>query len=75
MSFIKSRLNRDNFWNLMFWLGITLFMMLGEYFNNIKLVGYSLFCFVGLGVPFIIKQIQDVKFDKKYGFLTIMVGH
>jgi len=68
MSFIKSRMNKDNFWNLMFWLGMTLFTVLGECFNSIKWLEYSFFCFAGLGVPLIIKQIQDVKFDKKYGF-------
>ena len=70
MSFIKSRLNKDNFWNLMFWLGMTSFTVLGEYFNNIKWLEYSFFCFAGLGVPLIIKQMQDVKFDKKYGFFN-----
>lgn len=70
MGFIKSRLNKDNFWNLMFWVGMTLFTVLGEYFNNIKLVEYSFFCFAGLGLPLIIKQVQDVKFDKKYGFFN-----
>ena len=70
MGFIKSRLNKDNFWNLMCWAFITLCTMLSEYFNNIKLVEYSFLCFSILGVPFIIKQIQDVKFDKKYGFFN-----
>jgi hypothetical protein len=70
MNFVKSRLNKDNFWNLMFWLGMTSFTVLGEYFSNIKLLEYSFFCFAGLGVPLIIKQVQDVKFDKKYGFFN-----
>ena len=70
MSFIKSRLNRDNFWNLMFWLGVTLCVMLSEYFNDNKLfAGLSLWLGI-LGVPFIVKQMQDVKFDKKYGFFN-----
>ena len=70
MGFIKSRLNKDNFWNLIFWLGMTLFTVLSEYFNNIALVEYSLLYFAILGLPFIVKQIQDVKFDKKYGFFN-----
>jgi hypothetical protein len=49
---------------------MTSFTVLGEYFNNIKWLEYSFFCFAGLGVPLIIKQVQDVKFDKKYGFFN-----
>ena len=75
MGFIKSWLNKDNFWNLMFWAFITLCTMLSEYFNNIKLVEYSFLCFSILGVPFIIKQIQDVKFDKNMVSLIPTVGH
>ena len=70
MSFVKSRLNKDNFWNMMFWFGITLCLAISEYFNGDKLLGFIFLWIAILGVPFTVKQIQDVKFDKKYGFFN-----
>ncbi|WP_341751202.1 hypothetical protein [Candidatus Tisiphia endosymbiont of Piscicola geometra] len=43
MNWIKSRLNKDNFWNLMFWLGICFNMAMSEIFDSIFLTLITLF--------------------------------
>jgi hypothetical protein len=68
MGFIKARLNKDNFWNLMFWLGMTVGTAISECLSSNRLLFGISICATLFLVPFIIKTAQDVKFDKKYGF-------
>ena len=68
--FIKLRLNRDNFWNLMFWLGMSVGTLISEYLSDNRLLFGISVCIMLFIVPFIIKTAQDVKFDEKYGFFA-----
>lgn len=70
MGFIKVRLNRDNFWNLMFWLGMSVGTLISECLSNNRLLFGISVCIMLFIVPFIIKTAQDVKFDEKYGFFA-----
>lgn len=72
MSFIKARLNRDNFWNLMFWLEMTVgltsavLLSLAEY-NKLAFIGFWLTI---LGVPYIIQKACRVSFNEEKNFLN-----
>ena len=59
MNPIKSRLNRDNFWNLMFWFGMSFGTFLAE-FTNMSI----LFWITAILVPYFIKQLNKFKADK-----------
>ena len=52
MDWIKSRLNKDNLWNLIFWLGICFGMAMSEIFDSILLVLFTLFILPKLLVTF-----------------------
>jgi hypothetical protein len=58
MNFIKSRLNRDNFWNLMFWVAINIGLSCAVLCS---ISGYNVLAFIGfwatlIGVPYAVKQ-------------------
>lgn len=71
MGFIKSRLNIDNFWNLMFWLGmsggISAALSLGE-INAV--LGGVLFWMTIIFVPLIIKGCSEVAYIGNKVFLN-----
>jgi hypothetical protein len=59
--FIDSRMNKDNFWNLMFWLG----MFLG--FGASELIAQpisGIICWIAIiGMPYLVKRNADITFD------------
>jgi hypothetical protein len=70
-NFIKARLNRDNFWNLMLWFGMSLGWFL-LYFNleSHPTVASIIFWITFLGLPYTVKKANKVVFDKENGFFT-----
>ena len=72
MSFIKSRMNKDNFWNLMFWLGMSLcsgsFVLFSEY--KYDKLSFLFFLLTILGIPFIVKKCTKITFNKENGFFN-----
>jgi len=61
--FIASRMNKDNFWNLMFWLGMFLGFSSAAFIDKQPISGIigvvTLF-----GMPYLVKRNTDVSFDK-----------
>ena len=60
--FIASRMNKDNFWNLMYWLG----MFLG--FGSASFIAHpisGIICWIAIiGMPYLVKRNTDITFDK-----------
>ena len=60
--FIASRMNKDNFWNLMYWLG----MFLG--FGSASFIAQpisGIICWIAIiGMPYLVKRNTDITFDK-----------
>ena len=69
MNFIKSRLNSDNFWNLMFWLGMSVGNVFSESCDDINVACSSLWITI-LVVPFIVSKAQKITFNKENGFFN-----
>jgi hypothetical protein len=63
VGFIASRMNKDNFWNLMFWLGMFLGFTSAALIDKQPISGIigvvTLF-----GMPYLVKRNTDVSFDK-----------
>lgn len=63
VGFIASRMNKDNFWNLMFWLGMFLGFSSATFIDKQPISGIigvvTLF-----GMPYLVKRNTDVSFDK-----------
>ena len=61
--FIASRMNKDNFWNLMFWLGMFLGFASATLIDKQPISGIigvvTLF-----GMPYLVKRNADITFDK-----------
>ena len=70
-NFIKARLNRDNFWNLMLWFGMSfgwcVTFSIDELYPTISLITFWLTL---LGVPYAVKKANKLSFDKKKGFFN-----
>ncbi len=60
--FISSRMNKHNFWNLMYWLG----MFIG--FGSASFIAQpisGIICWIAIiGMPYLVKRNTDVTFDK-----------
>ncbi|WP_375333260.1 MULTISPECIES: hypothetical protein [unclassified Candidatus Tisiphia] len=73
MNWIKSRLNKDNFWNLMFWSGVvfSVFMviLLDELLHN-KVVNFISAWITILLVPYLIARCNKVKYTEDKIFLN-----
>jgi len=61
--FIASRMNKDNFWNLMFWLGMFLGFTSAAYIDKQPISGI-LGVVTLFGMPYLVKRNADVTFDK-----------
>jgi len=61
--FIASRMNKDNFWNLMFWLGMFLGFSSAAFIDKQPISGI-LGVVTLFGVPYLVKRNTDVTFDK-----------
>ena len=59
IGFIKTRLNRDNFWNLMFFLGLFLGISLALITDIMFLAWIAI-----IGTPWLVKKNSDITFDK-----------
>ena len=59
IGFIKARLNRDNFWNLMFFLGLFLGISLALITDIMFLAWIAI-----IGTPWLVKKNSDITFDK-----------
>lgn len=71
MNFIKSRLNKDNFWNLMFLVGMVVGWSITDAFGKENPTGAFISSWLTiLGVPYIIKKACPVTFDKNEGFFN-----
>lgn len=71
MNFIKSRLNKDNFWNLMFWVGMTIGLSITEIFGDQNPVAAFVSAWITiLGMPYIMTKARPVTFDKNDGFFN-----
>jgi hypothetical protein len=70
-NFIKARLNRDNFWNLMLWFGMSLGWCLtfsiDELYPTISLITFWITL---LGVPYAVKKANKLSFDIENGFFN-----
>ena len=62
IGFIQTRLNRDNFWNLMFL--VLSVLGFGAGFSIQQPFGGILFWVTLLGVPYLVKRNSDITFDK-----------
>jgi hypothetical protein len=71
VGFIRARLNRDNFWNLIFWLGMScgcaIAALIGEKHN--KLASVVLWITI-LGMPILLRIFNRVTFIKDNEFLN-----
>lgn len=73
MEWLKERINRDNFWNLMFWVGVTISVLVTEllvYSFEIGLLGLILFIISMTIVPYIIASFNKVKYIEGKIFLN-----
>jgi hypothetical protein len=69
MSWLKSRCTHDNFWNLMFWLGMTIGWFVTFQFGKQYPTGAAISSWVTiLGVPFIAVKASKLTFTKEEGF-------
>lgn len=68
MQFVKDRLNRDNFWTLMFWVGIAVGLALA--LNLSPKAGGVIFWVTMIFIPWLIKRKHGMKLDKKKHFLN-----
>ena len=64
-NWIKERLNKDNFWNVMFWVGICLNIVLIEVTDSILLFLISLVL-----IPVSLTKINKVKYTEDNIFMT-----
>jgi uncharacterized membrane protein YhaH (DUF805 family) len=70
-NFIKARLNRDNFWNLMLWFGMSFgWFLAGIIQESHPTVASIIFWITFLGVPYTVKKANKVVFDKENGFFN-----
>jgi hypothetical protein len=71
MNFIKSRLNSDNFWNLIFWLGMSVGWFVVFQFGKANPDGACIASWSTLlGVPFIVGKAQKITFNKEDGYFN-----
>ncbi|RYE27587.1 MAG: hypothetical protein EOP45_00710 [Sphingobacteriaceae bacterium] len=71
MSWFKARWNKDNFWNLMFWLGITANMVLVDIFANLVPVLALIFFILGLTItPYLLARVNKVVFTEEKVFIN-----
>lgn len=70
-NFIKARLNRDNFWNLMLWFGMSLGWAIGVSISESpSTISTSIVWLTLLGVPYAVKKANKLSFDKEKGFFN-----
>ncbi|WP_375331690.1 hypothetical protein [Candidatus Tisiphia endosymbiont of Temnostethus pusillus] len=70
MNWIKSRLNKDNFWNLMFWWGMSFGLFLSVFLDEYKYVSNALFWITILLVPYLVAKYNKVKYTEDKMFLN-----
>ncbi|CAN0586391.1 unnamed protein product [Ectocarpus sp. 12 AP-2014] len=71
MNPIKFRLNRDNFWNLMFWLGLSVGWFLTLQFSGEQQYIGTVICWTTLiGVPYLVKKASRITFNENKEFLN-----
>ena len=88
MGFFEARMNRDNFWNLMF----AVLYIIGVGMGNVlpQTIGFIICWTTIIGVPILLKSKADIAFDKKtlhfiingnkrmqkhcLGFITLMIA-
>ncbi|WP_375331188.1 hypothetical protein [Candidatus Tisiphia endosymbiont of Oplodontha viridula] len=70
MNWIKSRLNKDNFWNLMFWWGMSLGLFLSVLLDEYKYVSNALFWITILLVPYLVAKYSKVEYTEDKIFLN-----
>ncbi|WP_341753795.1 hypothetical protein [Candidatus Tisiphia endosymbiont of Dioctria rufipes] len=71
MNWIKSRLNKDNFWNLMFWRGICFSVFLSEQIADFSGIGGLVSLVLSLTlIPYILTRFNQVKYTDNKIFLN-----
>ena len=70
-NFIKARLNRDNFWNLMLWFGMSVGWAIGVSISESpSTISTTILWLTLLGVPYAVKKANKLSFDKEKGFFN-----
>lgn len=61
MNWIKSRLNKDNFWNLMFWSGVVFSVFLSEQIADFLSIGALIILVLSLTlVPYLLTRLTKL---------------